>query len=43
VPGDRLLRIVGGRTTAEDAATAVRITGDTTLGGAIVTSLPYMI
>jgi hypothetical protein len=43
VPGDRLLRLVGSRATAEDAGNAVRITGDPTLGGTIVTSLPYMI
>ena len=43
VPGDRLLRFVGGRATAEDAGNAVRITGDATLGGTIVTNLPYMI
>jgi uncharacterized protein (TIGR03083 family) len=43
VPGDRLLRFVGGRATTEDAGNAVKVTGDATLGGAIVTNLPYMI
>jgi uncharacterized protein (TIGR03083 family) len=43
VPGDRFLRIVGGRTTTEEPAGPVKVTGDATLGGAVVTSLPYMI
>jgi len=43
VPGDRFMRIVGGRATADDAAAVVALSGDTTLGGAIVTSLPYMV
>jgi hypothetical protein len=43
VPGDRFLRIVGGRTTTEEPAGPVTVTGDATLGGAVVTSLPYMI
>lgn len=44
VPGDRFMRMVGGRLTDPDAWLAeVAVDGDRTLGEAVVRSLPFMI
>ena len=44
VPGDRFVRIAGGRLSdSDDPQMGVAYTGDATLGGEIITNLPFMI
>ncbi len=44
LPGDRFMRIAGGRLSdSDDSRMGVSFAGDTTLGGEIITNLPFMI
>jgi len=44
LPGDRFMRIAGGRLSdSDDSRMGVSFVGDTTLGGEIITNLPFMI
>ena len=44
LPGDRFMRIAGGRLSdSDDSRLGVAYTGDATLGSEIITNLPFMI
>jgi len=44
LPGDRFMRIAGGRLSdSDDPQMGVVYAGDATLGGEIITNLPFMI